>query len=212
MHEQVMSPGNFFITQQKEEPIMTDHTEHISQLIEYLGDNPNRCGLEDTPHRYLKAMTDATVGYHQSLTDIVNGALFPLSTDCERNMIIVRDIQIYSLCEHHLLPFFGTCTIGYIPTDVVLGLSKLARIAEMFARRLQIQERLTHEIARSIEEVTSASGVGVLIHAEHLCMSMRGAQKPGSITSTSVLRGSFKNDVATRQEFLTLAGLPRHTR
>jgi GTP cyclohydrolase I len=175
-----------------------------------MGDDPNRPGVEKTPRRYVDALKDITIGYQMSLKDIVNDALFPLESLGERNMIIVRDIQIYSLCEHHLLPFHGVCHIAYIPSDKVLGLSKLARIAEIFSRRFQIQERLTEQIARAMEEVCNPVGVGVVIHAEHMCMSMRGVQKPGSITTTSALLGCFRSDPRTRQEFLTLAAnLPK---
>ena len=183
--------------------------QHVSELIHYIGEDPTRPGLEKTPKRFVDALEEITCGYAQSIEEIVNGALFPLEAGCEHNMIIVRDIPIYSLCEHHLLPFHGTCTIGYIPTENVLGLSKLARIAEMFARRLQIQERLTDQIARAIEEVVKPVGVGVIMHAEHMCMTMRGVQKPGSVTSTSALLGAFRNDPRTRQEFLSLAGAHR---
>jgi len=183
--------------------------EGVRQMISFMGDNPDRPGVEKTPRRYVDALKDITIGYQMSLADIVNGALFPIEHLGERNMIIVRDIQIYSLCEHHLLPFHGVCHIAYIPTDKVLGLSKLARIAEMFARRFQIQERLTYQIAHAMEEACGPLGVGVVIHAEHMCMSMRGVQKPGSITTTSALLGCFRSDPRTRQEFLTLTGNPQ---
>ena len=179
--------------------------DHVTDLIQYIGEDPHREGLEKTPQRFVKAMKAITSGYGQSLSDIVNDALFPLDPNCERNMIIVRDIQIYSMCEHHLLPFHGVCHIAYIPRDKVLGLSKLARIADMYSRRLQIQERLTDQIAKAMEEVADPLGVGVVIHAEHMCMTMRGVEKPGSITTTSALLGAFRNDSRTRQEFLTLA-------
>ena len=179
-------------------------TQHVRDLIEFIGEEAEREGLQKTPKRYIEALREVTSGYNQSLGEIVNDALFPLDPAYERNMIVVRDIQLYSMCEHHLLPFHGTCTIGYIPSDKVLGLSKLARISEMFARRLQIQERLTEEIARAVEQVTAAIGVGVIINAEHMCMSMRGAQKPGAITTTSSLLGVFRTDSRTRQEFLSL--------
>ena len=183
--------------------------ECAETLIRYIGEDPAREGIVKTPARFIKALKEITSGYRDSLDDIVNEALFNLEGDCERNMIIVRDIQIHSLCEHHLLPFHGKCTIGYIPTKKVLGLSKLARIAEMFSKRLQIQEHLTAQIAEAIEKVAHPIGVGVVIHAEHMCMTMRGVQKPGSITTTSALLGAFRNDPRTRAEFLNLAGAAR---
>lgn len=178
---------------------------HVECLLKYIREDPSRPGLIKTPERFVDALREITLGYDQCLADIVNDALFPLESDSERNMIIVRGIKIYSLCEHHLLPFHGTCDIAYIPSDKVLGLSKLARIAEMFSRRLQIQERLTDQIAKAVEEAVSPVGVGVIIHAEHMCMTMRGVQKPGSITTTSALLGAFRDDHRTRQEFLNLA-------
>ncbi len=184
--------------------IEEDLRRSVTNLIQYVGDDPSRPGVEKTPQRFVDAMKEVTSGYHVSLEEIVNDALFPLDIGCDRNMIIVRDIQIYSICEHHLLPFHGTCHIAYIPSDKVLGLSKLARIAEMFSKRLQIQERLTEQIAQAVEDVVKPLGVGVVIHAEHMCMTMRGVQKPGSMTTTSALRGAFRNDPRTRQEFLTL--------
>jgi len=186
-----------------------DAVASVGNLLRFIGEDPSREGIVKTPQRFVKALKEITSGYHQSLDDLVNDALFILEGDCERNMIIVRDIQITSLCEHHLLPFHGKCTIGYIPTKKVLGLSKLARIAEMYARRLQIQEHLTSQIASAIEQVVSPIGVGVVIHAEHMCMTMRGVQKPGTITTTSALLGAFRNDPRTRAEFLNLAGAAR---
>jgi GTP cyclohydrolase I len=183
--------------------------ECAETLIRYIGEDPSREGIVKTPARFIKALKEMTSGYQQSLDEIVNDALFTLEGDCERNMIIVRDIQIHSLCEHHLLPFHGKCTIGYIPTKKVLGLSKLARIAEMYSKRLQIQEHLTAQIAEAIEKVACPIGVGVVVHAEHMCMTMRGVQKPGSITTTSALLGAFRNDPRTRAEFLNLAGASR---
>ena len=179
---------------------------HAKDLLRFLGEDPEREGLLKTPQRFVKALREITSGYKQSIDEIVNDALFTLDGDFERNMIIVRDIQIHSLCEHHLLPFYGKCTIGYIPTKKVLGLSKLARIAEMYSKRLQIQENLTAQIAQAIEDIVHPIGVGVVIHAEHMCMTMRGVCKPGSITTTSALLGAFRNDHRTRTEFLNLAG------
>lgn len=178
--------------------------QSIASLIKFVGDDPSRPGVEKTPQRFVDAMKEITSGYRESLHDIVNDALFPLDIGCDRNMIIVRDIQIYSICEHHLLPFHGKCHIAYIPKDKVLGLSKLARIADMFSKRLQIQERLTEQIAQAVEEAVDPLGVGVVIHAEHMCMTMRGVKKPSSMTTTSAVRGAFRNDARTRQEFLTL--------
>ena len=182
--------------------------ESVSDLIEFLGEDSTRPGLEKTPQRYIDAMKEITAGYHQSLSAIVNDALFPLEPTSERNMIITRDIQIHSMCEHHLLPFHGVCHIAYIPSTKVLGLSKLARVADMFSKRLQIQERLTDQIAKAIEEVVEPLGVGVVIHAEHMCMSMRGVQKSGCVTTTSSLLGAFRDDPKTRQEFLSLVSHP----
>lgn len=187
----------------------TEAIESVGSLLQYIGENPEREGLVKTPQRFVKALREITSGYNQSLDDIINDALFTLEGDSERNMVIIRDIQINSLCEHHLLPFHGKCTIGYIPTKKVLGLSKFARIADMYSKRLQIQEHLTAQIASAIDKAVQPVGVGVIIHAEHMCMTMRGVQKPGSITTTSALLGAFRNDPRTRAEFLNLAGAAR---
>ncbi|WP_410951413.1 GTP cyclohydrolase I FolE [Pseudomonas sp. S1(2024)] len=170
-------------------------------ILEGLGENPNREGLVDTPKRAAKAMRYLCSGYDLSLNDVVNGALFSATTD---EMVIVRDIELYSLCEHHLLPFIGKAHIAYIPNGNVLGLSKVARIVDMFARRLQIQENLTQQVAEAIREVTDAQGVGVVIEAQHMCMMMRGVQKQNSLMQTSVMLGSFRDSASTRQEFLGL--------
>lgn len=170
-------------------------------LLASIGEDPNREGLRDTPKRAASALTELTQGYKQSLDDVVNDAIYP--TDLNE-MVIVRDIELFSLCEHHLLPFFGVCHIGYIPNGKVLGLSKLARIVDMFAKRLQIQEQLTHEIAAAIEKIIQPSGVAVIIEAKHLCMLMRGVEKQQATMTTSVMLGELRNNPSTRLEFLTL--------
>ncbi len=173
------------------------------QLINSLGEDPNRPGLRDTPQRAAKAMRYLTNGYEQSLQAIVNNAIFPSSTD---EMVLVKDIEFYSLCEHHLLPFIGKAHIAYLPSGKVIGLSKIARIVDMYARRLQIQEELTRQIAEALLEVTQARGVGVVLEARHLCMMMRGVEKQASSMKTSVMLGGFRTDGRTRDEFLSLIG------
>jgi GTP cyclohydrolase I len=177
--------------------------EHFRGLIEGLGEDPDREGLRDTPLRAAKAMQFLTRGYTQSLDDIVNNALFESKID---EIVMVKDIELYSLCEHHLLPFIGRCHVGYLPNGKVLGLSKVARIVDMFARRLQIQEQLTQQIAEAIMNSAGARGVGVIIEARHLCMAMRGVEKQNSVMKTSVLLGSFRDNAPTRAEFLQLIG------
>lgn len=170
-------------------------------ILSKIGEDPNREGLLDTPDRAAKAMEFLTNGYQQKLEDVVNDAIFTVE---DNHMIIVKDIELYSLCEHHMLPFFGKCHIGYIPEGKVLGVSKLARIVDLFARRLQIQERLTNEVAQSIMNTIAPEGVGVVIEAQHLCMMMRGVEKQNSNMITSAMIGSFRKDVSTRNEFLQL--------
>jgi len=175
--------------------------EFFSSIIESIGEDITRPGLVDTPKRAAKAFQFLTRGYQQNIDDVVNDALFPSDSD---EMIIVKDIELYSLCEHHLLPFIGKAHVAYIPTGKVLGLSKVARIVDMFARRLQIQEQLTLQIAQSIQEITGAKGVGVIIEAKHMCMMMRGVEKQNSSMKTSAMLGSFRSNQATRNEFLSL--------
>jgi len=175
--------------------------EHFAKIIEAVGEDITREGLVDTPKRAAKAFAFINRGYNQSLEDIVNNALFESACD---EMVIVKDIELYSLCEHHLLPFIGKCHVAYIPNGRVLGLSKVARVVDMFARRLQIQEKLTVEIAQSIMDVTDARGVGVIIEAKHMCMMMRGVEKQNSIMKTSSMLGIFRDNHATRSEFLSL--------
>ena len=185
----------------KKDPDEKRIAELVRELLVELGEDPDREGLRKTPQRVAKAMTFLTRGYRQRLKAIVNGAYFTSGTN---HMVIVKDIELYSLCEHHMLPFYGKCAIGYISKDKVLGISKLARIVDMFARRLQIQERLTEEIANAIMSEAKAEGVGVVIKAKHLCMMMRGVEKQNSETVTSAVLGSFRSDEKVRQEFLSL--------
>lgn len=171
------------------------------QLIAGWGEDPDRKGLVDTPQRADKAYRFLTKGYGETVEQAVSGAVFESAMD---EMVIIRNVEIYSLCEHHLLPFFGVCHVGYLPKGKVLGLSKVARIAEVFARRLQLQENLTMQIAESIMELVEPRGVGVVIQARHLCMMMRGVEKQGSEMTTSCLLGSFRESSQTRAEFLSL--------
>jgi GTP cyclohydrolase I len=175
--------------------------EAFARIISGVGEDLGRPGLIKTPKRAADAFRYLCSGYTQSLETIINGALFPSDND---EMVIVRDIELYSLCEHHLLPIIGKANVAYLPDGKVLGLSKLARIVDMYARRLQIQEQLTKQIAEAIQKVTGARGVAVHIEAAHMCMAMRGVEKQHSMTTTSVMLGAFRNNPATRQEFLQL--------
>lgn len=175
--------------------------DHYRQIIQEIGEDPDREGLRDTPKRAAKAMQFLNRGYFQSLEEIVNGAVFESDTD---EMVLIKDIELYSICEHHLLPFTGKCHIAYMPSGKVLGLSKFARIVDMYARRMQIQENLTRQIAEAVQQVTNARGVAVVIEARHLCMMMRGVEKQNSSMTSSVMLGAFRESQSTRQEFLTL--------
>jgi len=175
--------------------------EHYLEIIKTIGEDPEREGLIKTPARAAKAMKYMTEGYHLSLKDIINGAIFESNMS---EMVIVTNIELYSLCEHHLLPFIGKCHVAYIPDGKVIGLSKIARIVNFFARRLQIQERLTQEIANCLLEITDCKGVGVVMEAKHLCMMMRGVEKQNSLLKTSAMIGLFRDDARTRSEFLSL--------
>lgn len=175
--------------------------ELYKKIIEQIGEDPSREGLRETPKRAEGALRYLTKGYTENLDDIINHALFESDMS---EMVIVKDIEVYSMCEHHLLPFLGKCHVGYLPNGKVVGLSKLARIVDYFARRLQIQERLTSEIAECIESITGARGVAVVIEAKHLCMMMRGVEKQNSIMTTSVMLGEMKHNPPSRSEFLNL--------
>ena len=177
------------------------HIEQIAHLIRHCGDNPERDGMLDTPKRHLKAMEYLTSGYNQTLEEVVNNALFESDA---KEMVLVKDIELYSLCEHHLLPFIGKCHVAYLPNGKVLGLSKVARIVDMYAHRFQIQENMTNQIAKSIQKCTSADGVAVVIEAKHMCMMMRGVQKQNSLMTTSAMLGTFSDNQNTRNEFLQL--------
>jgi len=170
-------------------------------IITEVGEDLKRDGLMDTPERAAKAMSFLTHGYNQTLEEVVNNAIFESDSD---EMVIVRDIELYSLCEHHLLPFIGKCHVAYLPKGRVIGLSKVARIVDMYARRFQIQENLTKQIADAIASVTDGLGVGVIIEAQHMCMMMRGVEKQNSSMTTSSMLGRFRADINTRNEFLTL--------
>ncbi|MGI9331396.1 MAG: GTP cyclohydrolase I FolE [Gammaproteobacteria bacterium] len=174
---------------------------HFKEIITGLGEDVEREGLVDTPRRAAKAMRFLTQGYRQNLGDLVNNAVFTSDTD---EMVIIRNIEMYSLCEHHMLPFIGQCHVAYLPQGKVLGLSKIARIVDYFARRLQIQEILTKQIAECVKDAIDARGVGVVIEAKHMCMMMRGVEKQNSTMTTSCMLGSFRQDPTTRDEFLRL--------
>lgn len=175
--------------------------DHFAGIITSLGEDVMREGLQKTPERAAKAMQFLTEGYAQTLEEVINGAIFETDND---EMVILKDIEFYSMCEHHILPFIGKCHIAYLPKGKVIGLSKLARIANMYARRLQIQETLTHQIAKAVESAIDARGVAVVIEAKHMCMMMRGVQKQSGLMQTSMMLGTFRNDARTRAEFLRL--------
>ncbi len=175
--------------------------ENYAQIITAIGEDLTREGLIDTPKRAAKAFKFLNNGYEKTLEEVLNGAIFTADSE---DMVIVKDIELYSLCEHHLLPFIGKCHVGYLPDGKVLGLSKIARVVDMYARRLQIQEKLTKQIADAIEEATGARGVAVVIEAKHLCMMMRGVEKQNSVMTTSSMKGVFRKEISTRSEFLNL--------
>src|ERR1700752_1043327 len=187
------------------EPVGAEKAESVSslmrQILRLIGENPDRDGLRHTPERFEKALRFLTSGYHQDPEKLLNGAMFSV---CYDQMVLVKDIEFYSLCEHHVLPFFGKCHVAYIPDKKVVGLSKIPRLVNMFARRLQIQERLTNQIASAIQQKIAPLGVGVVVEARHLCMVMRGVEKQNSQTVTSAMLGSFRENVQTREEFLSL--------
>ena len=186
-----------------EKPVDSKETiaDLMRRVIALVGEDPNREGLRKTPERFEKALKFLTSGYNQSVDTVLNGATFSVHYD---EMVVVKDIEFFSLCEHHLLPFFGKAHVAYLPSKRVLGLSKIARLVNMFARRLQIQERMTQQIAQSIEEKISPEGVGVIIEARHLCMQMRGVEKQHGQAVTSAMLGSFRHNKQTRDEFLSL--------
>ena len=178
-----------------------DFQKNIRDIIVELGEDPEREGLLKTPERVERSLRFLTRGYHQKLEDVVNDALFEAESD---DMVIVRNIEFFSMCEHHMLPFFGKCHVGYIPGKKIIGVSKIARIVDMFARRLQVQERLTKEISHALMDILDAEGVGVVMDAQHLCMQMRGVEKQNSVMTTSSMLGSFRRELATRNEFTRL--------
>jgi len=175
----------------------------VRRMIALIGEDPEREGLKKTPERYEKALKFLTSGYHQNVDHLLNGATFSV---CYDEMVVVKDIEFFSLCEHHLLPFFGKAHVAYLPSKKVIGLSKVARLVNMYARRLQIQERLTSQIARALEEKIAPQGVGVIIEARHLCMQMRGVEKQHGQAVTSAMLGAFRENKQTRDEFLALVG------
>ena len=174
---------------------------HLREIIRLVGEDPGREGLRKTPERYEKALKFLTSGYHQNVDHVLNGATFSV---CYDEMVVVKDIEFFSMCEHHILPFYGKAHVAYLPDKKVVGLSKVARLVNMFARRLQIQERMTSQIAKAIEEKIAPQGVGVIIEARHLCMQMRGVEKQHGRAVTSAMLGAFRHNKQTRDEFLSL--------
>ncbi|KRY61232.1 GTP cyclohydrolase 1, partial [Trichinella britovi] len=189
------------VEQRSEREIQNDLAACYEQILKLVGEDCHRDGLQKTPQRAAQAMLFFTTGYSTDLTKVLNDAVFDEDHD---EMVIVRDIEMFSMCEHHLIPFIGRVSIGYLPNKKILGLSKLARIVEMYSRRLQVQERLTKQIANAVVEAVQPSGVGVVIEASHMCMVMRGVQKYSAKTTTSCMLGTFQHDVKTREEFLSL--------
>jgi len=177
--------------------------ELVTDLLEEIGENPGREGLLRTPRRFVRALQFLTSGYSKDIKEVLNGAVF---SERYSEMVIVKDIDLFSMCEHHMLPFYGKAHVAYIPNGKILGLSKVPRIVEVFARRLQVQERLTQQIADTLYDALNPDGVGVVIEARHMCMIMRGVEKQNSVATTSAMLGAFRDDVKTRQEFLTLIG------
>lgn len=189
--------------------VQTDaHQTHMRQMLKDLGVDMQSDGVQRTPERYVQAMQFLTSGYQEDIQALLHKALFDVSYD---EMVIVRDIEFYSLCEHHMLPFFGRCHIGYIPNGKILGLSKLPRLVNIFARRLQVQERLTSDVANALQDVLHPQGVGVVVEAHHLCMMMRGVEKQRSYTVTSSMTGCFRDQESTRKEFLNLIRMGRES-
>jgi GTP cyclohydrolase IA len=190
------------LTTTQQSPVSEEEMRQaVRTLLLGLGEDPDREGLRDTPKRVVKALKFLTSGYHQSLDELLNGAVFHENAD---EMVLVRDVDLFSSCEHHILPILGRAHVAYIPNGKVIGLSKIARICEMYGRRLQVQERLTAQIADALQGLLQPKGVAVVVEATHMCMVMRGVQKPGSWTSTSAVRGVFADDAKTRQEFMSL--------
>jgi len=197
----VTKPTEIFLNEQKIETPKESVADLMRKVIALIGEDPEREGLRKTPERFEKALKFLTSGYNQNLDNVLNGATFSVHYD---EMVVVKDIEFFSLCEHHLLPFFGKAHVAYLPSKRVLGLSKIARLVNMYARRLQIQERMTSQIAEAISEKISPEGVGVIIEARHLCMQMRGVEKQHGQAVTSAMLGSFRHNKQTRDEFLSL--------
>jgi len=197
----VTKPTEIFLNEQKVETPKESIADLMRKVIALVGEDTEREGLRKTPERFEKALKFLTSGYNQNLDNVLNGATFSVAYD---EMVVVKDIEFFSLCEHHLLPFFGKAHVAYLPSKRVLGLSKIARLVNMYARRLQIQERMTSQIAEAISEKISPEGVGVIIEARHLCMQMRGVEKQHGQAVTSAMLGSFRDNKQTRDEFLSL--------
>jgi GTP cyclohydrolase I len=199
----VTKPTEEILLHDKEEAKPESVASLVRKMIALIGEDPEREGLKKTPERYEKALKFLTSGYHQNVDHLLNGATFSV---CYDEMVVVKDIEFFSLCEHHLLPFFGKAHVAYLPSKKVIGLSKVARLVNMFARRLQIQERMTSQIAQALEEKIAPQGVGVIIEARHLCMQMRGVEKQHGQAVTSAMLGAFRENKQTRDEFLALVG------